>query len=137
MVRRVANRIFRDLGFDVVEAATANEAVELCRVRMPKLLVLDWHIDRFDGLDVMTKVRALPGGGDAKIVFCTTERKPERIIAALQAGADEYIMKPFDSDIVESKLVLTGLLPPRRAAKTHVLTPTAVMPAGQEPAVAE
>ena len=120
MVRRVASRILRDLGFEVNEAGTADETVELCRVRMPELLLLDWHIsdgegETFDGLDVMRRVRALPGGDALKVVFCTTERDPARIIAALQAGADEYIMKPFDSDIVEAKLVLTGLLPPRRA----------------------
>ena len=125
MVRRVASRIFRDFGFDVNEAGSAGEAVELCRIRMPKLLLLDWHISArdghgFDGIEVMKKVRALAGGDAVKIIFCTTEREPARIIEALQAGADEYIMKPFDSDIVESKLVLTGLLPPRKLQASHM-----------------
>ena len=114
MVRRVAGRILREFGFDVQEAATGREALDQARLRLPTLVLLDWNLKGLDGLEVLAALRSLPNGESIKIVFCTAERSPERIVAALQAGANEYIMKPFDSDIVESKLVLTGLLPPRR-----------------------
>ena len=112
IVRRVAMRILKDLKFEVVEAATAAEALDQCRLNMPDAVLLDWHISGPDrGLDVLAGIRKLDGGARVKVIFCTTERSPAKIIAALEAGADEYIMKPFDSDIVESKFVLTGLLP--------------------------
>lgn len=113
IVRRVAGRILAELGFEVVEAVDAAQTLDQARLRNPELVFLDWNIGGADGLELLGRLRALPGGADMRIVFCTAERSPERIVAALAASADEYIMKPFDSDIVESKLVLVGLLPPR------------------------
>jgi two-component system chemotaxis response regulator CheY len=113
IVRRVAVRILRDLGFEVMEAATGTEALDQCRLSMPDCVFVDWDMRGRSGLDVLHAVRELPGGDGVKIIFCTAERTPEKIMQALSAGADEYIMKPFDSDIVESKLMLTGLLPAR------------------------
>ena len=111
MVRRVAARILRDLGLDVTEAETGREALDQCRLRMPDVMLLDWQVGDMDGLGVLRALRDMEGGGRAKVVFCTAERSPASILAALEAGADEYIMKPFDADIVHSKLVLCGVLP--------------------------
>ena len=118
IVRRVSARILSDLGFSMVEAATAAEALDQCRLDMPDAVLLDIHIapEVHNGLQVIAAIRALPGGKDAKIIVCTTERAPANIMRALDAGADEYIMKPFDSDIVASKFVLTGLVPAQTLA---------------------
>lgn len=113
IVRRVGARILRDLGFDVVEAATGAEAMDQCRLQLPDTVLLDWDLEGRSGLEVLGGIRGMTGGDKVKIIFCTAERSPQKIMQALQAGADEYIMKPFDSDIVESKLMLTGLLPAR------------------------
>ena len=113
IVRRVSARILSDLGFEMVEAATAAETLDQCRLAMPDAVLLDIHIspELHNGLQVISAIRALPGGKDVKIIVSTTERTPANIIRALDAGADEYIMKPFDSDIVTSKFILTGLVP--------------------------
>ena len=114
MVRRVAGRILRDLNFDMVEAATAREGLDQCRLHMPDVILLDWQVGEASGLSVLQTLRAMDGGDAAKVVFCTAERGPASILRALEAGADEYIMKPFDADIVHSKLVLCGVLDPAR-----------------------
>jgi len=113
IVRRVAVRILRDLGFEVMEAATGTEALDQCRLNMPACVLLDWDLRGRNGLDVLLAIREMSGGEGVKIIFCTAERSPAKIMQAIAAGADEYIMKPFDSDIVESKLMLTGVLPAR------------------------
>ena len=59
---------------------------------------------------MLKALRALPGGDAPTVVFCTSVRDVDRIVEALSAGADEYIMKPFDSDIIESKFTLAGLV---------------------------
>ena len=116
MVRRVAGRILRDLGFDVVESATAREGLDQCRLHMPDVVLLDWKVGDTDGLAILHALRNMEGGKRAGVVFCTAERSPGNILRALEAGADEYIIKPFDADIVYSKLVLCGVLDPAQRA---------------------
>ena len=115
MVRRVAARILRDLGFDVSEAATGREAVDQCRVSPPDVVLLDWTLGEMSAFDILDAIRSMPGLTTPRIVFCAAKRSPKNILQALEAGADEYIMKPFDADIVHSKLVLCGALPARAA----------------------
>lgn len=111
MVRRVAARILRDLGFEVSEASTGREATTQCRVSPPDVVLLDWTVAGMSGFDILSAIRAMPGLHQPKVVFCASERSPKSILRALEAGADEYIMKPFDADIVHSKLVLCGAVP--------------------------
>jgi len=110
MIRRVAGRIVKDLGFEVIEAVNGQEALDKCRISMPHAVLVDWAMPIMDGFDFVKKLRALPGGDAPTVVFCTSVRDVERIVEALAAGADEYIMKPFDSDIIESKFALAGLV---------------------------
>jgi len=72
--------------------------------------LLDWVMPVMDGLEFMKRMRALPGGSETKVVFCSTESDVGRIREAIANGADEYIMKPFDSEIVRSKFIQVGLL---------------------------
>ena len=116
MVRRVAGRILRDFGFEVTEASTGREGLDQCRLHMPDVILLDWQVGDLDGLGVLHALRADAAGSRAKVVFCTAERSPECILRALEGGADEYIMKPFDADIIHSKLVLCGVLPEKGGA---------------------
>lgn len=110
MIRRVASRILKDLNFDITESDNGEEALTICRGKMPDAILLDWNMPVMDGLTFLKALRAEPNGNLPIVVFCTAERTVERIIEALEAGADEYIMKPFDGDIIASKFYQVGLL---------------------------
>jgi len=108
IIRKVARRIVEGLGFEVIEAGDGAEALAICREEPPALILLDWNMPVMDGLDFLKRLRASPGGGEPRVVFCTAETDAPRIMEALEAGADEYVMKPFDGDILESKLLEVG-----------------------------
>ena len=108
IIRKVARRIVEGLGFEVDEAADGAEALTYCGTMTPEVILLDWNMPVMDGLTFLRRLRAQPGGDVPKILFCTIETHPERIAEALSAGADEYVMKPFDGDILQSKLGEVG-----------------------------
>ena len=110
VVRKVARRILEGLDFEAAEAADGLEALAFCRAAMPDAVLLDWVMPVMDGLDFVRRLRQEPGGEGPVVVFCSSENDPERIATALDAGADEYIMKPFDGDIIEAKFAQAGLL---------------------------
>jgi len=110
MIRRVAGRILNDLKFNTEEAENGLEALNACRGKMPDAILLDWNMPVMDGLTFLKTLRQEPGGDAPVILFCTSERDVSKISEALSAGADEYIMKPFDSDIIGSKFFQAGLL---------------------------
>ncbi len=110
VIRKVARRIIEDMGFEVTEAGDGAEALAWCRASMPEAIVLDWNLPGMSGIEFLRQLRREPGGERPKVLFCTVETGLERIREALAAGADEYIMKPFDGDIVASKLAMAGAL---------------------------
>jgi two-component system chemotaxis response regulator CheY len=110
VVRKVARRIVEDLGFACDEAEDGQKAYEACLQAMPDAILLDWNMPVMSGIDFLEKLRAMPGGQTPKVVFCTTENDMAHIQRAMTAGANEYIMKPFDSDIIKSKFSQIGLI---------------------------
>lgn len=110
VVRRVAQRLFSDFGFSTREAPDGRAALEVCKATMPDAVLLDWNMPVMDGMDFLVALRALPNGFVPKVIFCTTVTEQDQIAKAIEAGADEYVMKPFDAQIIESKLVEVGLL---------------------------
>lgn len=110
VIRKVARRILEDLRFEVEEAADGLEALQACRRHMPDAVLLDWTMPVMSGVEFLRQLRQEPGGDGPTVVFCTTENDVERIAEALKAGADEYMMKPFDGDILQSKFVEAGLI---------------------------
>lgn len=110
VIRKVARRILEDLGFEIAEAADGMEALAWCRAAMPDAILLDWNMPVMTGIDFLRLLRAEPGGNAPKVVFCSVETEPDRIREALDAGASEYIMKPFDGDIIEAKFAEAGLV---------------------------
>ena len=110
VIRKVARRILEDLGFEIAEAADGMEALAWCRAAMPDAILLDWNMPVMTGIDFLRLLRAEPGGDAPQVVFCSVETEPDRIREALDAGAAEYIMKPFDGGIVAGKLDYLGLL---------------------------
>jgi two-component system chemotaxis response regulator CheY len=110
VIRKVARRILEGLDFKISEAGDGQEALAACRTQMPDAILLDWHMPNVDGYEFLRTLRRLPLGDRPKVVFCTTENDVAHIARALHAGANEYIMKPFDRDIVEAKFQEVGLI---------------------------
>jgi two-component system, chemotaxis family, chemotaxis protein CheY len=110
VIRKVARHILETLTFTVTEAIDGHEAMQACTAAMPDVVLLDWNMPVMNGMEFL---RALGDSGlpnRPKIVFCTTENGSAHIRAAIEAGADEYIMKPFDRETLETKLTLVGAL---------------------------
>jgi two-component system, chemotaxis family, chemotaxis protein CheY len=112
VVRKVARRILEGLDFQIVEAEDGEQALEICKRELPEAILLDWNMPVMDGYEFLGNLRRMPGGEQPKVVFCTTENGIDHITRALDAGANEYIMKPFDKDIVAAKFQEVGLLQP-------------------------
>ena len=108
--RRDARRIIEGFGFSSSQAAAGRQALDACVTEMPDAILLDWNMPVMDGYEFLRALRAMPGGDRPKVVFCTTENDLAHIARAMHAGADEYIMKPFDKEIVEAKLQEVGLI---------------------------
>lgn len=110
VVRKVARRITEELGFECAEAEDGQKAFEACEANMPDVILLDWNMPVMSGYDFLVKLREMAGGANPQVIFCTTENDMAQIQKAIEAGANEYIMKPFDSEIIESKFQQVGLL---------------------------
>ncbi len=110
VIRKVARRILEKLGFQIVEAEDGEQALEACRSTMPDAVLLDWSMPKMDGYEFLQNLRRLPDGDRPKVVFCTSRNDVAHIARALHAGANEYIMKPFDKEIVEAKFQEVGLI---------------------------
>ncbi len=111
VIRMVARRILEDLSFDVAEAADGKAAADHCRDQgMPDAVLLDWNMPVMSGIEFLRELRQMTGGDSPVVVFCTTENNMEHIQEAISSGANEYIMKPFDSEIIESKFAQVGLI---------------------------
>jgi two-component system chemotaxis response regulator CheY len=106
----VARRILEELSFDVIEAEDGKEALDVCVAEMPDAVLLDWNMPVKSGIDFLRELRQAPGGDEPIVVFCTTENDLDHIQEAIMAGANEYIMKPFDSEIIQAKFLQVGLL---------------------------
>ena len=110
VVRKIARRILEELDFQVVEAEDGEKALEACKNAIPEAILLDWNMPVMDGYEFLGNLRRMPGGDAPKVVFCTTENDIDHISRALAAGANEYIMKPFDKDIISAKFAEVGLI---------------------------
>jgi two-component system chemotaxis response regulator CheY len=110
VVRKVARNIVESMNFRVSEAEDGQKALDICLAEMPDAVLLDWNMPVMDGMEFLLALRKEDGGDRPKVVFCTTENDIEHITRALAAGADEYVMKPFDKDMIEDKFREIGLI---------------------------
>jgi two-component system chemotaxis response regulator CheY len=109
VIRRMAGEILRSLGLRTAEAEHGLAAVEFCRGTIPAMVLLDWNMPEMDGITCLRALRAMNLDPRPLVVMCTTESGMDKIQAALESGADEYIMKPYDRDVLLDKLVQIGL----------------------------
>ncbi|MDB5441381.1 MAG: two-component system response regulator [Caulobacteraceae bacterium] len=109
VIRKVARRILEDIGFEIAEAADGMEALAWCRAGMPDAILLDWNMPVMNGITFLRQLRTEPGGDKPSVVFCSVESDLDKVREALDAGATEYVMKPFDGDIIAAKFVQAGL----------------------------
>jgi two-component system, chemotaxis family, chemotaxis protein CheY len=105
VVRKVARRILEDMDFIVDEAEDGQEAFDKCRHEMPDAILLDWQMPIMSGLEFLKLLRAYVGGQTPRVVFCVTENDIGQIAMALKAGANDFMMKPFDRDLLEAKFL--------------------------------
>tara|TARA_B100000315_G_scaffold228387_1_gene237053 strand:+ start:8449 stop:8814 length:366 start_codon:yes stop_codon:yes gene_type:complete len=110
VIRMVAKKILQELDFETGEAEDGQIALDSCKERLPDAVLLDWNMPVMNGIEFLRKLRTLPGGDKPVVVFCTTENDVNHIQEAMEAGANEYIMKPFDSEIIQAKFSQVGLL---------------------------
>ena len=109
VIRKVARHILETLDFTVAEACDGREALDACLASPPDVILLDWNMPVMSGMDFLRALREAPIASRPKVVFCTTENGMAHIRAAIEAGADEYVMKPFDRETLESKLQIVGV----------------------------
>jgi two-component system chemotaxis response regulator CheY len=110
VIRMVARKILQELDFETEEAVDGKDALDECKRKMPDAVLLDWNMPVMSGIEFLRELRVLPNGKTPIVVFCTTENDVEHIQEAIEAGANEYIMKPFDSEIIQAKFAQVGLL---------------------------
>lgn len=110
VVRSVAKKIIEGLGFATKEAENGRQAFTSCQEDMPDVILLDWNMPEQSGIDFLKDLRAAPNGQKPVVIFCTTENEVNFIVTALESGANEYIMKPFDLEIVKTKFKQVGLI---------------------------
>jgi two-component system chemotaxis response regulator CheY len=110
VIRKVARHILEALNFNVEEAGDGREALDRCeKGDLPDVILLDWNMPVMTGMEFLRSLGASGFSSRPKVVFCTTENDVAHIRAAIDAGADEYMMKPFDRETLESKLQLVGV----------------------------
>jgi len=109
VIRKVARHILETLNFAVDEAEDGREALSRIEHQMPDVVLLDWNMPVMSGMEFLRTLRTLDYASQPKVVFCTTENDAAHIRAAIEAGADEYVMKPFDRETLESKLQIVGV----------------------------
>jgi two-component system chemotaxis response regulator CheY len=110
IVRKVARYIFEHLKFETSEAETCQDALDSCAKAMPDAILLDSHIPPMPTATFLASLRGLAGGDKPFVMYCATENDSTEIARALSAGADDYIMKPFDRETVTQKLAAIGLV---------------------------
>ena len=110
VIRKVARHILESLDISVTEACDGRDALNQCEAAAPDVVLLDWNMPVMSGMEFLQALDTVKLSARPKVIFCTTENGIGHIKAAVEAGADEYVMKPFDRDTLESKLQIVGVI---------------------------
>lgn len=107
-MRAILRMILRQAGFETEEACHGEEALTKLATDLPDLTLLDWNMPVMSGLEVLKAVRADHRLDGMRVMMVTTEAESREMADALDAGANEYVMKPFTRDVITSKLQILG-----------------------------
>lgn len=110
IVRKVSRAIIEPMGYAILEAENGEEALQQALAHPVTVIMLDWNMPVMNGLEFLKKLRATPDIEQPLVIFCTTENEMSKIIEAMQAGANEYVMKPYDENIIRGKFEQLGLI---------------------------
>jgi two-component system, chemotaxis family, chemotaxis protein CheY len=110
VVRKVASQIFQNLQLEASEAETGEAALAGCGKAMPDAILLDSHVPGMGTVEFLSSLRALANGNRPVVIYCSTENNSSEIMRALSAGADDYVLKPFDRESLRAKLVAAGMV---------------------------
>ena len=112
-IRIIIKRILTDLGYEAREAGNGLEALKVLEAEGDAIqfVLADWNMPEMNGLELVKSIRSNPTRSTLKVIMVTTETEMDQMTAALDAGANEYVMKPFTKDILMEKLELVGILP--------------------------
>ncbi len=103
VIRKVAALLLADFGFETSDAEHGQAALEHCISRMPDVVLLDWQMPVMSGMEFISSLRLQTNGDKPHIIYCTTEFDAQDIARALAAGADDFLLKPFDRDGLRAK----------------------------------
>lgn len=110
-IRRIEAEILNELGFESMGACNGKEALELLQTQpLPDVVLVDWNMPEMDGLEFITAVRRDARFSGLIVLMVTTETEIDQMLRALSAGADEYLMKPFQKEGLIDKLRLVGVV---------------------------
>lgn len=110
VVRKISRQIVETFGYQVIEAENGEEALGRCRSDAPDLVLLDWDMPVMTGIQFIKQLRALELPHRPKAVFCTSRSESTDIYQGIEAGADEYVTKPFNEASLKAKLERIGAL---------------------------
>lgn len=111
VVRRILAKLVKEYGFETFDAEDGADALKVLEnIGTVDLMLVDWNMPNMNGLEFVKAVRKNDAHAAAKIMMVTTESEMDNVIQALEAGADEYVMKPFTKESINEKLALMGLI---------------------------
>ena len=110
-VRMILAKTLKELGYQVCEAANGRQALEVMEAEKDAvtLVLADWNMPEVNGLELLQRLRQDPALSSLVVIMVTTETELDQMATALEAGANEYVMKPFTKDILVEKLQLVGI----------------------------
>lgn len=111
-IRTILGRILRELGYEVCEAGDGKKALEVMAIEKGAVSVVlaDWNMPEMNGLEMLKELRRNPEFLSLKVIMVTTETEMDHMVQALEAGANEYVMKPFTKEILREKLEMVGVV---------------------------
>jgi len=111
-MRTILGKMLRSIGFEVIEASDGREGLsQLECAGKVDLALVDWNMPNMNGFEFVQAVRAEPIWDAIQLMMVTTETETDQVVKALEAGANEYVMKPFTRDVILEKLEILGLVP--------------------------
>jgi two-component system, chemotaxis family, chemotaxis protein CheY len=104
VIRKVARRILEDMNYLVLEAGSADDALDQCAKAMPEMILLDWHMPGKSGHDFLAELKKVQADRRPVVVYCTSENDPDDLARAFAGGAEGYMLKPFTRATLQAKV---------------------------------